>query len=157
MDDLYVKYICDSALYCQHLFSAAEKFFKANVLVEEVISESRTLDNPRIEEISSTFREASAWAGKARKSLRDFEISHNSFPDQEIIIDSTEQMSRIDRVSALGASLATLTSTLIPGEDLQEQIWDNPEYTRQFTEMAELICKAVLWQQSLAVETHNEI
>lgn len=157
IDDIYDSYVRSSARYCRDLFRAAENFFAANALVEDVITESGIPNGPQIDAISSTFAKASAYAIEAVTSVQEFTAAHNNYPDQQLLVDSDIQQRRLRRIAELGERIANMTSVLSSEADLQGQIWAEPEYTRLFTEMADIVCTSVTWQRSLTLETHGEL
>ncbi|MDN5754406.1 MAG: hypothetical protein ACTHWW_06675 [Arthrobacter sp.] len=157
IDGIYDSYVRSSARYCRDLFRAAQNFFAANALVEDVITGSGVPTPPQVDAISSTFAKTSTCAIEAVASVQEFAAAHNNYPDQQLLVDSDTQQWRLRRIAELGERIANMTSALSSGADLQEQIWAEPEYTRLFTEMADIVCTSVTWQRSLALETHGEL
>lgn len=153
----YSTYVRASAQYCRDLFSSAERYFAANVLVEEVIAGDGGASGVCRDRVSTAFSDSASHGIDAVQSLQSFIDLHNGYPGQEVSVQGDEQAERLRRIATCGERLASMTSTFIVDADLQEQIWADAEYTRLFTDMADLICQSVGWQRTLAFETHGDI
>lgn len=142
------EYLVRSAEYCQLLFHTSELFFKANVDVES--HAARRFLHPDVTfSFKSDFHSFATEANKLLDSYSSYSSLHlTSYPEHGALF--TEQHERLGELCARATDLAKKIQTLRESELLQEQLWDDDEYTDLFTQCCLSICSANSWQCHLA-------
>ncbi len=149
-EEMFDEYVRSSAEYCCDLFKTAELFFAANSALESIIAEHNTPSINLTSQVRETFSICHFAALKTFKSLKYFKHVHLDMPGDQLIIDFQDQMNSLQKVISTTSKIVQLFDTVNTEDNLQNYIWENDNFTRYFTETAEAISSAILWQCSFA-------
>lgn len=155
MDNKYDEYVLLSAKYCELLFSAAQEFFAANVIIEKIIADQMNPAPCLISDTSEHFSKSLSACAGAIKYLEYYRKAHEGYPSQLVEVNFNKQRERLELfIEKTKVSQKTI-SNLIDTLDLQQGIWDNFSITDAISSGATLISEAVLWQCSFAKDAHE--
>jgi hypothetical protein len=148
-EEMFDEYVRTSAAYCADLFRTAELFFRANVALESTIIDENTSHCGTVEEICKIFIHCREITSSTITSLATFKRCHTALPEQLDIDFSYQEQLLASIVDSLNR-IVNLFDSVSDFENLQNQIWDDDNFTNAFTKTAQSISHAILWQCSFA-------
>ncbi|ADP38100.1 Uncharacterised protein [Gardnerella vaginalis] len=149
-EEMFDEYVKSSAAYCASLFEATEYFFKANAALEATIVSTNTAKTSTIHSIQEYFETCKISLIKTIDLLRTFQEIHTTIPGEQVEVDFAQQYFYIKKTLSCVEQIIQLFSTVRDDKNLQQQIWDNDDFTTYFTTSADSISQAIIWQCNFA-------